>query len=971
MDRKARFCTVILVGMICLSTLNLPMPVQAQNIQPPAVQSAEGPAPMPAHLPRVHGQMQPQGRVGIVGSGTLQTPSSPQASYNLRPYTPAGQLGWDAPLILSASLDATRSDSYFWIGDTVYMNWAVLNEGDDISVPFAVCLDVGGSIMNDNCYTWSGGLLHNQFLYLVNVPVTFPYGFIKGTYVLQLFVDRTNAIVETNEVDNTYVESFYWDQLAGPDLLPYAPPGWSWPLALSSTPDGSEPRLYADQPVYFSLGVANGGGENAGMFDNCVYIDGELALQRSFLSLNSNYYNFWENQPGLISTESGWHTVTLEVDCTDLVAEADETNNTWSADFYWESSSLPNFHAYQPDGWDDALVVSAATGTHTLDNLTAGGAAYLDWAVINDGWGDVASNSGAVFSIYVDGALRQSWAINFELPSGWYLYLEDYNLGGLAAGWHTLGLLVDPTGLVDEANEKDNWYARDFYWNQAGGAPLMRVQPASLTIMLPPASAGDEMKMPQRAAGAEAFDARAYPASAELTPLTHVAPAKLPLAPRDPKTLLSSVNLYDASLPVGNQGNSGSCVGWSSSYYIKSLQEGVDQGWALSSSNHQFSPNYIWNQIQISSTCGGTYPADALRVLSEQGDVPLSVFPFNVDCKAQPTQAMRDQASGYRAENYGAFFQQGGVRPTDATINEMKAWLSGGNPVLMALPVTPEFDQPAGTNCMVDLPVQGASRGGHAVAIVGYEDDIGGTGRGGFRMVNSWSTGYGCSGFAYLTYDWVKANAYEAWWVRDIRTGGAQTRDFTIFNDGTANLTISNISGGAAWLNVILPEALPFQVAPGQGRTVELSVNAAGLSGTYTTSLQVYGSDAAHPAATVAITLITGVSSGAAPAQAGSPNPVNGALDVLAGGGTLTLNWTGTDPNGDALIYDVRLGTQNPPTEIVCNDVSDTQCTVHGLTAGKVYYWRVLSSDMINFTNSPVWSFSIRGQKLFLPLLAK
>lgn len=971
MSRKSRFCAVILVGILCLSMINLPLPVQAKGPQPPAIQTAEGPAAQPAQMPRVHDKIHLLARTGFVDASQASSPSSPQDTYNLLPYTPSSQLGWDAPLLLSAFTDAVSSDSYFWVGDTVYMNWAVLNEGDAITSAFTVCLDVGGAILDDNCYTWSNGLLHNQFLYLANVPVTFPLGFTKGTYVIQLYVDRYETIPETNEVDNTYAESFYWDQLTGADLQPYTPAGWSFPLVLSSTSDGAEPRLYADQPVYFSLAVGNGGAVNAGMFDNCVYIDGSLALQLTTLQLNSNYYISAENRLGSISAAAGWHTVTLEVDCTDLISESDETNNTWSADFYWEGSSLPNFHAYQPDGWDDALVVSASTGTHTLDNLTAGGAAYLDWAVINDGWGDVASNSATVFSLYVDGALKQSWSINFSLPSGWYVFLEDYPLSGLAAGWHTLGLLVDATGLVSEANEKDNWYERDFYWNQAGGAPIMRVQPVSLTIELPASVALNEMKVPQREIGAPAFDASRYPAGAELTPLTHVVSARLPLAPRDPKTLLASVDLYNSGLPIGNQGNSGSCVGWSSSYYIKSLQEGVDQGWLLSSTAHQFSPNYIWNQIQISPTCGGTYPADALRVMSEQGDIPLSELPFSEECAAQPTQAMRDQAASYRAENYGAFFQQGGARPTDATINEMKAWLSSGNPILMALPVTPEFDQPAGTNCLVDLPVQGASRGGHAVAIVGYEDQIGSTGRGGFKMVNSWSTGYGCGGFSYLTYDWVKANVYEAWWVRDIRTGGAQTRDFTIFNDGTANLTVTQVSGGAAWLNVILPEALPFQVAPGQGRTVELSVNAAGLSGTYTTSLQVYGSDPAHPVATVTITLITGASNAAAPSQAASPNPSNGSEDVQMTGGVLTLSWTGMDANGDALIYDVRLGTQNPPTDIVCNDVSESHCTVTGLTAGKVYFWRVLSSDLVHFTNSPVWSFSIRGQKLFLPLLAK
>ena len=106
------------------------------------------------------------------------------------------------------------------------------------------------------------------------------------------------------------------------------------------------------------------------------------------------------------------------------VLEANESDNVWSARFYWEASSKPNLHAYQPGGWDDAIVVSSQAGTHTSDPLLGGAPAYVDWAFVNDGWNDIST----AFSVqlYVDGVLNHTWTLGTGLPSGYYTYLEDY-----------------------------------------------------------------------------------------------------------------------------------------------------------------------------------------------------------------------------------------------------------------------------------------------------------------------------------------------------------------------------------------------------------------------------------------------------------------------------------------------------------------------------------------------------------------
>lgn len=427
--------------------------------------------------------------------------------------------------------------------------------------------------------------------------------------------------------------------------------------------------------------------------------------------------------------------------------------------------------------------------------------------------------------------------------------------------------------------------------------------------------------------------------------------------------------------PVDSQGQAGSCVGWSSSYYFKSIQEGADQGWALTESAHQFSPNYVWNQIQPNpGKCGGTYLGDAVELITKQGDTTLSLFPYTQDCAAPITLSHKDAAANYRGESFGAFFQYGSSA-TDAEINKMKQWLAGGDPILIGVPVLPEFDEPSGPYCIVDLPTQGESRGGHAITIVGYNDNIGSTGKSGFKIVNSWGTDYGCQGFAYLTYNWFKKYADEAWWMRDIRTGGNTTRDFTIFNDGTSTLTINSINKGAsAWLELNLPKATPIHLEPGENVTIGLTVNAnSAVSANYNETISITSNDPTQSLIKVNVTLQTGVTAGAPPSQVSGPQPPDGAIDQPID--NVNLSWASASGT-TALLYDTRLEQSSPPARIVCNDRPGVGCTVSNLKPRTVYYWRVVTSDKVNATLSSVWKFETTGganwmPRAYLPIIVK
>lgn len=227
--------------------------------------------------------------------------------------------------------------------------------------------------------------------------------------------------------------------------------------------------------------------------------------------------------------------------------------------------------------------------------------------------------------------------------------------------------------------------------------------------------------------------------------------------------------------PVGDQGVENSSVAWATTYYYKTFQEKQERGWDVLLPDHQFSPGMTYNMRTdytpnpCTIDAGMRFP-DALAILILDGALPLSQFPYDpADPCTQPSAEQLADAYLYRSLGYGAFFVYGeGGHVTDAQVENMKAHLYGGNLVLLGIPIySPSFEHPEDNQDIVDVPgLDEKFRGYHAITLVGYDDAAAG-GRGAFKFVNSWGPAYGGDGFAYLTYDFVKKYAREAWWMID------------------------------------------------------------------------------------------------------------------------------------------------------------------------------------------------------------
>ena len=83
---------------------------------------------------------------------------------------------------------------------------------------------------------------------------------------------------------------------------------------------------------------------------------------------------------------------------------------------------------------------------------------YIDWAVINNGTGAIADTFFT--KVYVDGVERQSWNTPPPLNVNDSAHVTDYSIGSLSAGTHSINVVTDVTGAVQEGNESDNEYTK-------------------------------------------------------------------------------------------------------------------------------------------------------------------------------------------------------------------------------------------------------------------------------------------------------------------------------------------------------------------------------------------------------------------------------------------------------------------------------------------------------------------------------
>lgn len=219
----------------------------------------------------------------------------------------------------------------------------------------------------------------------------------------------------------------------------------------------------------------------------------------------------------------------------------------------------------------------------------------------------------------------------------------------------------------------------------------------------------------------------------------------------------ASKDLRTSWWTIGNQGSTGSCVGWATSdsllrwHFVKAGKLTTAQ---------LLSPRFVWMAAKETDPfvsrpttfieAEGTSLKTALDVARKFGVVRNSTLPF---------------ASGsLYAGRAATFYATASLRKILAYFNlgtnltNWRNWLANNGPILVRLDVDSTWDDASSTGGNLDLYDAANIRGGHAVALVGYTADR-------FIVRNSWGTGWGDKGFGYASLAYAQQAFTEAYGV--------------------------------------------------------------------------------------------------------------------------------------------------------------------------------------------------------------
>ena len=222
----------------------------------------------------------------------------------------------------------------------------------------------------------------------------------------------------------------------------------------------------------------------------------------------------------------------------------------------------------------------------------------------------------------------------------------------------------------------------------------------------------------------------------------------------------ANIDLREAWWGVGDQGNSGSCVGWGTAdgvlrwHFVKA---------GRLTKTERLSPRYIWmasketDQYTTRPTSfiesDGTWLTAALGIAQKFGAVTDKVLPFKLGGASQMYTGTANTFYALASQRrIASYFNLG------RDLTKWRDWLATKGPILTRLDVDQAFMGATSTKGKLDTYTPNAGIGGHCVALVGYVN-------GPFIVRNSWGAGWGDKGFAYAADGYAQPAFTEAFGV--------------------------------------------------------------------------------------------------------------------------------------------------------------------------------------------------------------
>ena len=224
---------------------------------------------------------------------------------------------------------------------------------------------------------------------------------------------------------------------------------------------------------------------------------------------------------------------------------------------------------------------------------------------------------------------------------------------------------------------------------------------------------------------------------------------------QDVVTETTNATLKQFAPVVKNQGTYGTCVGWASAYYGRTIIEARlnEQLDSVDIANNTFSPvfTYLNANVENDYNCqGGAFIGKAMEAMVEKG-VPF-YKDFDVMCETEISEELLKKAKEHTIKDFTRLF--GADEPEEEKIGNLKRSLINGNPVIIGFMVEESFFS---AKTVYEPDGLGAD-GGHAMCVVGFDDDKYG---GAFEVINSWGSSWGNDGYMWIRYsDFPKYTRY-------------------------------------------------------------------------------------------------------------------------------------------------------------------------------------------------------------------
>ena len=220
--------------------------------------------------------------------------------------------------------------------------------------------------------------------------------------------------------------------------------------------------------------------------------------------------------------------------------------------------------------------------------------------------------------------------------------------------------------------------------------------------------------------------------------------------------LPSNVDLREYADEIEDQGHIGSCVGNATSSGLELYCHAQ-----LDKSDINFSRLFVyWNARELGGIEGdnGAYLRDGMKSCNKYGICHEADWKYNeAEVNTKPPHEAYEAAAANVVTKY--------ERIEVSDINSFKSYLSRERKsILIGMGLGEKFLDISGSLSEQNYPAINDSDnkliGGHAINVVGYDDNLNG---GSFIVENSWGTRWGDNGYFALKYSVWEADGWDAW----------------------------------------------------------------------------------------------------------------------------------------------------------------------------------------------------------------